>query len=99
MTFKLYRVEFNDHFYYDYSINDLAGAHDNKLLATLVAAIYDTPSLILASCTDFTDLYINIGEGHKVVYPPVFIATYRDSSELRANLRIDLQRVFPEEFV
>lgn len=47
MTFKLYRIEFNNDFYYDYSINDLAGAHDHRILTTLVTLICASSSLIL----------------------------------------------------
>ena len=99
MTFKLYRIESNGEFYYDYSINGLAGNHDHRVLAKLVTAICASSSLILASCTDFTDFYVDEGEDRNVVYPPLFIAIYRNSQELRTNLRRDLQQQFPEEFV
>ena len=100
MTFKLYRIEFHGKFYYDYAINDLAGAHDSRLLTTLVTIIYDSTSLILASCVDFADFYADDDNTDcNVVYPPLFIATYKNSQELRSNLQRDLQQQFPEEFV
>ena len=100
MTFKLYRIEFNNEFYYDYSINDLAGTYDHRLLTTLITTICDSTSLILASCEDFADFYAyDDNTDRNVIYPPIFIATYKNSQELRSNLRRDLQQQFPEEFV
>ena len=100
MTFKLYRIEFNNDFYYDYSINDLAGALDHRVLATLVTTIYASSSLILGSCVNFTDYYAEEDNTDRnVVYPPLFIAAYKDSQELRSNLQHDLQQQFPEEFI
>lgn len=100
MTFKLYRIEFNNEFYYDYSINGLAGNHDHRILATLVTTIYASSFLILLSCVNFTDYYAKKDNTNRnVVYTPLFIATYKNGQELRTNLRRDLQQQFPEEFV
>ena len=100
MTFKLYRIEVNNDFYYDYSINDLTGALDHNVLAKLVTAIYASSSLILGSCVNFTDYYAEEGNTDRnVVCTPLFIATYKDSQELRSNLQHDLQQQFPEEFI
>ena len=100
MTFKLYHVAYRGDSYYDYSINGLTGAHDNRLLPAFVALVSSSSSLLLGSCVNFAD-YWNEEAPHDRIgsLSPIFTADYRDASELRANLRTDLQRLFPEEFV
>ena len=100
MTFALYHVQYHDNFYYDYAINDLAGAHDHQLLSELVTIICDSPSLTLAGCINLIDFYSDGDYLDRTLNPsPIFTSYYRDAGELRANLRTDLQRLFPEEFV
>lgn len=100
MTFKLYRIESNNKFYYDYSINDLAGAYEHRVLAKLVTTLCEGSSLVLGSCVNFADFYADDdNKDRNVIYSPIFIATYKDSKELRSNLHRDLQQQFPEEFI
>lgn len=100
MTFALYRIPYRNTSYYDYSINGLTGAHDSRSLSTFVDLISASSSLLLSSCINFTD-YCNEEEPHERTgsISLIFTADYRDADELRANLRSDLQRTFPEEFV
>ena len=101
MTFKLYRVTNKTRSYYDYSINDLAGAQDDMFLSTLVDNICTADSLILPDCINFTDMYATDSyyEGYTVTYPALIILNYREVKDLRENLRTDLKQQFPEEFV
>ena len=99
MTFALYHVTYRNNSYYDYSINGLTGAHDNRVLPALVDLISASTSLILSNCINFTDYCGEDPLDPTLSSPPIFIADYKDADDLRANLRIDLQQLFPEGFV
>ena len=99
MTFALYRAQYQNNFYYEYSIDGLAGRHDHRLLSGLVTSIYNTTTLVEDNI-NLIDFYNITSYNDRILYlSPIFTSYYRDAAELRANLRTDLEQLLPEEFV
>ena len=98
MTFKLYRVVGPHNTYYNYSINDLAGCYADSSLSALVERIISNHALVLREYINLVD-YLNDNDDITYTMTSIFTKCYYDDADLRANLYIDLQQQFPEEFV
>ena len=98
MTFKLYRVVGPHNTYYDYSINDLAGCYDDSSLSALVKGIISNHAFVLREYINLVD-YLNDNDDITYTMTSIFAKCYYDAADLRANLYVDLQQQFPEEFV